>query len=267
MMQVESSRLWTPRSRKSRRVELAPPIGFGLPQDPAPVLFGGITNPTAIPNCVWWLRPDLLLTQVANRVSAWGDSSGFGDANRNAAQATGAKQPLYSASQALVNNQPTIKNDDAARFLATGVWANSYTQPTTMFCVGVAMNNRLVDGSSLSANRNAFINSGNNVGYYSGTGIVAGSVSCVSAFAACGIFNGASSSLYVNSSAATTATGNPGTNPYGAGGAGILGTADGAGLSAGDEVAEIAFFSRALTTVEIHSLFAYAGARYGKAWS
>ena len=57
------------------------------------------------PRNVLWLKADAGITQSSGKVSAWADQSGNG---LNAAQANGTWQPTYTASNANLNNRPSI---------------------------------------------------------------------------------------------------------------------------------------------------------------
>jgi hypothetical protein len=61
------------------------------------------------------LRGDLGITIVTG-VNAWADQSGKGN---NAIQGTGTAQPLYTANDATLNNQPTVTADGANDVLAS----------------------------------------------------------------------------------------------------------------------------------------------------
>lgn len=62
-----------------------------------------------------WLRGDLGITIVTG-VSAWADQSGKGN---DATQGTGAAQPAYSASDATLDNQPTVTADGSNDVLSS----------------------------------------------------------------------------------------------------------------------------------------------------
>jgi len=75
--------------------------------DSATTLF----NPTALPNCVLWLRADLGVTMdESDRVATWADQSGNGN---NFTQTTDTKKPVWQASVAAFNNKPTLLFDSA----------------------------------------------------------------------------------------------------------------------------------------------------------
>lgn len=252
--------IYLPRKKEIREPTLAECHGLGLGLG-----FGGGGNsfsPLSLSNMRVWFRGDLLLTQSGNRVSAWGDSSGSGDANRNLVQATGSKQPLYVATSANFGNRPTIKNDDSVRFLASGTWGTSYSQPTTIYVCGVMPNaGRLVDGSGV-ANRQAILNTGaGKVGAYAGSAIIDSATSCTTPFVACCIFNGASTTLYVQDSQTAKVTANPGANALNI--QGVFGLADsGAGGAVNDELAELLAYSGSHSASQRQSVFRYMASRY-----
>lgn len=72
-------------------------------------------NPASISGLSVWLKADVGITKDgSNFVSAWADQSGSGN---NFAQATGANQPIYSAS--VQNGLPVITFDGVNDFLTT----------------------------------------------------------------------------------------------------------------------------------------------------
>lgn len=99
---------------------------------------GGIVSPATIfgPNLIAWYRADRLITLNGGTVSAWGDSSGRGDANQNLAQAAGANQFIYNASNAGYGGQPTLDGNGTSMFMTSGTWATPCTRTTTIFVVG-----------------------------------------------------------------------------------------------------------------------------------
>jgi len=94
--------------------------------------YGGALNPKTI------FGAQLKAWYVASTasVSAWPDSSGTGDANKNLAQATGGLQPTIQASNALYNNQPTVTFGGTAPLMVSGTWASSLAIPFTVILVG-----------------------------------------------------------------------------------------------------------------------------------
>lgn len=229
-------------------------LGLGLGSGGLP-----LWTPATLPNKIAWYDPAQNLTRATNRVSAWGDSSGVGDTNRNAVQATSSARPLYTAADSNFNNAPTVKDDDGARYLATGTWGATYTQPFAIFLVGTLVN-RLVDGNT-AGNRTAILAS-TDWSYYAGGSVVQSSIAnnstpqCV-----CAVFNGASSAFYIRDATTANVGGNPGSNALNV--LGLLGTSDGQGLGLGDTVAEIVIVSGIPAAADIKNFFRYAGAKYG----
>lgn len=103
-------------------------------------LWLGTFTPKNIPGLQAWYRADQLVTfdGTTKQVSAWGDISGTGDANKNLAQATSARQPHLTSSYAPYNNQPCITfiHDNGSGPLLSGLFAQPIQQPNTFFCVG-----------------------------------------------------------------------------------------------------------------------------------
>jgi hypothetical protein len=69
-----------------------------------------------------WIRSDLGITLNGSNVSAWADQSGAGN---HYTQGTGAAQPAYTASDATLNNQPSVLFDGSDDFMAS-----SFDPPT-----------------------------------------------------------------------------------------------------------------------------------------
>jgi len=87
-------------------------------------------SPKKLSGLVIWLRSDLGIT-IGTGVSTWADQSGNGN---DVTQATGSKQPAYTASSAVFNNKPCLRGDGVDDVLAnTGtVWP---TSTLTVFAV------------------------------------------------------------------------------------------------------------------------------------
>ena len=244
----------------------AAPMGFGLSFDQPPVLFSGLSNPTSIVNCVAWYRSDLLVTQSGGTVSAWGDSSGSGDTNRNALQATGSLQPTYSASDANFNNLPSLTCAlGTGRLLRTGTWSVALPQPYTVFAVARLLsaqaNSYLCDSINGGLQSAVYSSSGADLRAYNGSNSNSPTFASAQTGVAIGVMDSANTASRVYWSAATPSVGvNNGTNGL----TGVtLGCYAGGGTTFTDwAYAEFAYYSRALTAGEIASLNAYAAARY-----
>lgn len=218
--------------------------------------------PTSLSGLAWWLRGDLGTT-VATGVSTWTDQSGAGDANRNGVQATGSKQPTLNAADANFNHQATLSFARASsQGLDTGTWSTLLAQPSTVFVIGsddgtVTQSTYLwcPGGASYMFATN---NGGTGICTYAGGGFPNVPGNTASPRAACQVFNGASSRLYVSAATAGSTT-NPGTN--GQSGLINIGSQNHAAYLQGT-IAEIIAYNRALSNGEVGQVLAYAATRY-----
>lgn len=212
-----------------------------------------------------WYRADLLLTSSSGSISAWGNSSGGGDANKNALQGTGANQPTLTAADANYNNRPTVNFTGTLQRLVTGVWAVALPQPATVIIVGHttsgAGNNTALD--ALTAVFQILDTFGTNVNVFMGNTLVSnvGTLN-VPNFVWVGA-NGASSTI-AKGTRTIHSTGNAGAS----GATGLtLGNQAGGGASWNGPIAEIMVYGRVLTNpgagTEIDMLATYVTARYG----
>lgn len=77
-------------------------------------------TPAKLPNLLAWYRSDKGITLNGSNVSAWADQSGNG---RHLAMGTAARQPAYSAADAVFNSRPSITTDGVDDALsASNVW-------------------------------------------------------------------------------------------------------------------------------------------------
>ena len=241
------------------------PAGFQGFGNAAGFVGSGSFNPSDISNAVAWYRADLGITLNGSNVSAWNDQSGVGDANRNLLQASAGSQPTYVASSANFGGRPTLLANSLDDFLQSGTWSASISQPYTKAVVAIA-NNAVAsavttDGGSEGS---AYIyeaagGSSNTWTGFAGTALGSG-VSSTSKSAVLVIFNGNSSSIYVNSNTPTN-------GPIGAANHGtqltVMNSRDTHSFAVGVELAELVMYSRALTAPEIAALLNYFGTRYG----
>jgi hypothetical protein len=224
---------------------------------------GGVfVNPTSIPGLFAWYRADLGIT-IGTGVSAWADQSGNGDANRNATQATGTKQPTLNASDAAFNNQSTISFSSAAvQLLATGTFSASLVQPATVYLVGIAGGAAVqiaIDGVGVTQMQIGCQVDGTSPRYFAGTGPVNGTGPMASKFAVGVVFNGASSAAYFNAISTATTSGNMGTNslPHAQIGADSGGVGNWNG-----KIAELIYYAGSHNATQRGQVMNYLGARY-----
>jgi hypothetical protein len=216
--------------------------------------------PQTIAGLVAWYRADLLVT--GSPVTAWGDSSGTGDANKNAT-ATGA--PTFQAANASYNNKPTITFGAAADRLTTGVWASALAQNFSVFIVGnttnsTTSNDYFIDDLA-SAVQISDLFGGSMQVFFGGANLVdtVGTLNtaCVTFITA----QGATSSISINLKTPHR-VGN-------AGGAGLTGISIGNLHTGGASnvlfgpIAEVGFYSHAFSAGDILTLATYVTARYG----
>lgn len=237
-------------------------IGLGLSLG-----FGGVTSsfsPSQISGIQAWYRADLGVTQAANAVSSWLDQSGTGDANKNMTQGNAIHQPIFTASSSAFNNQSTIKGSAGALYLVSGTWSIPLSQPFSVFAVAQdhgGSGSWLFDSSaggecSISAQS-------------PGARLYAGSFGAINsdanpATAPCsliGIFDSANTNSSLRISEHTAPAGaSIGTNAPSP--LQLLAFQGGSDTTSAWELAEIAFFSHALTTTEVDKLNSYANSRY-----
>lgn len=233
--------------------------------DGAPLAF----DPTQITGLKAWYRADLGITLNSTTVSAWADQSGTGDTNKNLVQATGASQPTYNAADAAYNNKPTLSFSGSQ--MHSGTWSSALAQAFTVYVAG---NVTAVSGSTMfffnSSSDKAWVISRDNgasgpqssLAMYAGTTLATNSLSAPqlnSKSLMCAVFNGASSSGYVNSLATTYCTGQVGS--VGVTDA-IVGAYAGGGLALTGKIAEIIVYSGGHSLADRTSVLTYLSSRY-----
>ena len=101
--------------------------GFGPNRSSSVASSGGSQGPInpATLSPAFWLQHGVGVTHIAGKVTSWLDSSGSGDANKNATGAgTGVARPTYNAADSAWNNLPTVSlNSSLAEYLYTGTWS------------------------------------------------------------------------------------------------------------------------------------------------
>lgn len=224
----------------------------------------GPWNPRALAGLGAWYRADMGVT-IATGVSAWADQSGSGDANKNLAQGTGTAQPAFNASDSAYAGKPTLTFTAASsQSLASGAWAVApAVAGCTFFIVGntggTAAQEVLFD--SISAQRMLLDNnvSATGIRFFLGSGpIGTTTLSAKNVIVVQCLASSTSTAVYVSAKTALM-TGSPGTStPTGL----TLGIASVGGGALNGKIAEMAYYSRVLSTSEVNQLLAYAGARY-----
>lgn len=116
----------------------------------------------------------------------------------------------------------------------------------------------LIEGASVNQQLN--INTSGHIVMNAGAGLTSSAPVSVGAHAICGVFNGASSALYIDSSSSAAASGNGGTNAL----TNVIVGGIGNGPAASTTTAEIVIVSGADSSVQRAQMFAYAALRYGQ---
>lgn len=215
--------------------------------------------PLQISGLYLWLRADMGIT-IATGVSVWADQSGNGDANRNAAQGTGANQPTYNATDANFAGKPSLTFAANSK-LITGTWSVAIAQPATVFVVGKqdsATPGRYAMDSLSDPPQFALFGDGTNQSHqFAGVDNVVASTSSPKVTVL--EYNGASSKQYLSSLTAAI-TGDAGTN----GAAGLsIGNYAGSLANGGWTLTEILVYNSILSASNRALVTKYLGSRYG----
>ncbi len=228
-------------------------------------------TPPDVPGLEFWLRADkgVSLNDAggpdgsALTVSAWADQSGAGDSARNANQPAPSLQPVFIGTDVTFNSQPAIMFGDYTQ-LVTGVWSQPIAQPATVLIVGRATaggasNKYFMDSNNASAPFAVICSAAGDSAQINAGFISAGATAPATLpRVLIATFAGPNSLLNVSSNNAALV----GTGTGGALGLTIGNYAGGTFYAAKGEIAEIAIWSRKLTSNEILRLNKYAGPRY-----
>jgi len=225
-------------------------------------------QPTQMNGLVGWWRADQGVSlDNAGNVQSWSDISGNGN---NASQGTLANRPVLVPSDPGYNGQPTVQFTKAST-QSLALQKIMPSQPMTCVVVG--------ESTSGATQQQFFGDSVNNVTgpYWTGAtwAMFAGSnVSALGPYAnangrslcMAAVFNVASSALYINNSSGSVGAGSAGaTSPSGVESLGGTGTGT---ITLNGKIAEIMFFNRPLSQVELSWLFQYLASRYNPGnWS
>lgn len=210
-----------------------------------------VWSPLKLPTIRYWWRADLGVT-TATGVSSWVSQVG----GVSAAQATGSKQPTVNAADAAYGGQSTLSfalaSSQELRFTASP----TTPQPVTVYLVGQSG----ASGAQYFFGNGTSINMGYAGHYFVDAGTTLfGTNNSASPQAFCGVFNGASSALYVNNSQTANASGQSGaTNLTGTTG---IGSAVG-GVFLNGKIAEIIIDAASDSAATRATVFAYFAARY-----
>jgi hypothetical protein len=201
-----------------------------------------------------WLRGDSI-QHTGSTVNSWTDKT----ANANNASVN-AGTPTYVAANASFNGKPTMHFPGTANL---SVPTLVVAQPDTIYLVfQQAGNCNAIDGLT---SRQLIGSTGTPQWYYyAGSAITSGTTATTSVNAMVAVFNGASSALYNNASAAAIATGNPGANSMNSM---IIGSSNSVAAPLTGDIAEIIVTNVADSQAQVSQMLAYLGQQYGQSWS
>jgi hypothetical protein len=213
-------------------------------------------SPSQLPNLKLWVKSDTGITIVTG-VSQWNDQSGNGN---NLLQATGANQPVVTA--AAINGLPAITFDGTNDFLKTAPF--TLAAPCTVFLVASqptwTSTDRVYDGNandSMALQQATVTPNIRQVATLTGVGQNTNWATATFALVTT-IWNGASSSMQVNSTTAVTS--DPGAS---AAGGFTLGARSAGTFPANISVAEVIIMASVASASEIAMVKSYVTVRYG----
>lgn len=214
--------------------------------------------PDDIANLAVWLKADALSLSNADPVASWTDSSGNA---RHATQGTAGARPTYRTN--VLNGKPVVRFDGVDDRLACATFA--LAQPFTRVSVMARTGNAgavvyYFDGDTVNT-AGLYKSATDEWHLFAGADLADGAAN-TSFHILVGVFNGASSNLRVDSGAGTTGNAGAG-SPNGL----TVGSAAGGLVPGACDVAEVAVYSRALTTAELNRIGAYLAGKYGVTWS
>jgi hypothetical protein len=248
------------------RCEQRPHLTIGRTDtEPSTVGRAGNWSPNSIGQTFFLFDANLGITLGSGGVSAWADQSGNGDSGRNALQAAMASQPAYTANDSNFNGQSSLNFDGSDDYLTTGTFSTHLITPSTLIlvasspAVGLPYFFDSADGASRQA---AYLSTTSTVNSYAGNSVIAGTLGRASGLASvyAFVFDGASSAIYQNSSAAPLVTGNAGTNYLADL---IIGARFSLSEFLGGSIALFVGWPLHLTTAQLGAAFSNIGARYG----
>lgn len=219
----------------------------------------------------WYLAADGPINGAGTKavngdaIAQWLDRSGRGDANRNTAQATVGIRPTYVAVNATINSKPSVHWVAGKGGLHSGAFTGSpFAQPISIAMIGyyngtnttqIAIDDalgasRMIVATNAGGGNNLDINAGVDLNGTShpGTPLVQ-----------LGIFTGATSKEFYDSSKLANVTGNAGANPFVSISIGST-FADGAPILG--DIVEVMVWDHALSDEDRVSLYNYAKQKY-----
>jgi hypothetical protein len=236
--------------RRDRRVECVPPTGIG--RGIGLSFTGRRIGPAFTPatrNPALWLETDVGIVHTGPVFTSWTDQSSSHFVT------TIDSAPAYLVSNAGYNNKPTLTFASNKLEIA----AFTVSQPNTIYLVAdnAAVVQNVIDGSS---SRQIVGADGSQNWYGQALTQLVSTAPTISKSAVAVIFNGVSSKIYQNSSAAANASGDTGTNAL----TGLIIGNTSFGMNG--NMAAIIITNSADTPAQIGQMFRYLS-RWGGSWS
>ena len=231
--------------------------GDGLRATAMPANSTPLTIITSVP-ISQWVRGDLGIT-IATGVSQWNDQTVNA---RHFTQATGSAQPTYNATDATLNNQPTLSFDGVGQLLDS-TWVRTAPATTASWISAIIKQSNWTAGHGIIADKTAVTLMARQIGaspaitQVSSTSVNSNTALAVGAWGRIEMLFTGSVSDYLKLIATNVSGGNAGNNAG-------TGTRLGAGGTFTQcSIAELVITAGAPNAGEITALDAYYTARYG----
>lgn len=229
-------------------------------------------TPASIANLRVYLAADVGVYTDAARTTAalvdgdvvggWADQSGQ---NNHASQSTTAAKLTLKLAANGINGRAVLLSDGVDDWMATAAFAAALAQPVTIFTLATlpsAGQKMWIDGITAGDRLVQFQENPRAWQMYAGT-VVAGTVSDASPHVVVGLYNGASSKLWVDGGTAVL-SGNVGANQL----TGLMiGAQYNFATPFGGKLGEVEVYAAGLTLAEINQMGPYLATRWGTTWT
>lgn len=220
-----------------------------------------VTPKTLASGLALWLDAHRGVTlDASGNVSQWTDqSASFGN---DATQSTPGYRPAYSTSDAGYNSQPVVVFNSATPDFMT-LASNLPAQPFTIYVLGESTSGTAQQQFFGDNNANVCMyktSTSNQWAIYSAGSVASNNAVQGSAQAFAGVFNSATSALYIDNS--QTAAGSGAITNDSPSGVQALGCSSGGSNGLNGKIAEMFVFRSAHTAAQVQQAFRYLAARY-----
>ena len=225
---------------------------------PAIIAAGNKWTPKNLANLELWFTADKITgLSDGDAVASWPDSSGN---SRDATQATSGRRPIYKTST--LNGKPVVRFTAANAHRLVSAFSD-IAQPTTLFIVySISANTgtyqRIIDGTVSGKRQNLYWYN-NKIGENAGSSLEYNKTIPFSHLILSVLCNGASSQIWGNGT--SQVSGNAGTQVLN--GMSIGSYYDGSVQHFNGDIAEIVYYSSALSTTDRQKVEKYLSDKYG----